>query len=190
MEKAAERAVALGRPWVLDPVGAGATSYRTTVARELSRRSPAVVRGNASEVLALAGAAATTKGVDSVHASEHALDVGRALARELGCVVAVTGAVDYVTDGSRVASVENGHPLMTKVTALGCTASALVAACLAVEPDPLVAATHALAVLGVCGEIAAEGAEGPGTLRLRLMDALYTLGEEGLGRARVDLREG
>jgi hydroxyethylthiazole kinase len=185
MVKAADRAVELGRLWVLDPVGAGATSYRTAVARDLSRRNPAVVRGNASEVLALAGEAAATKGVDSVHASEHALDVARTLARELGCVVAVTGAVDYVTDGARVAAIENGHAMMTKVTALGCAASAMVAACLAVEPDPVVATTHALAALGVCGEIAAEGAPGPGTLRLRLIDALYALDEAMLGRARV-----
>jgi hydroxyethylthiazole kinase len=188
MVKAADRAVELGKPWVLDPVGAGATSYRTAVARDLSRRGPAVVRGNASEILALAGAnAAATRGVDSVHASEHALDVARGLARELGCTVAVTGAVDYVTDGSRVASVANGHEMMTKVTALGCTASAMVAACLAVEGDAVVASAHALAALGVCGEIAAEGAEGPGSLRLRLMDALYRLDEEMLTRARVTI---
>jgi hydroxyethylthiazole kinase len=102
-------------------------------------------------------------------------------------VVAVTGAVDYVTDGTRVASVANGHEMMTKVTALGCTASAMVAACLAVETDAVVATAHALAALGVCGEVAAEGAEGPGTLRLRLMDALYRLDEEMLRRARVTL---
>lgn len=186
MLMAAGRAVALGKPWVLDPVGAGATTYRTEVARDLSRRGPAVVRGNASEILALAGAdAAATKGVDSVHASEHALDVARAMAAELGCVVAVTGVVDYVTDGERVATVANGHEMMTRITALGCSASAMVGACLAVEPDPVVAAAHALAALGVCGEIAAEGADGPGSLRVRLLDALYRLDEATLARARV-----
>lgn len=184
---ATERARETETPWVLDPVGAGATKYRTAVARELSRGSPAVVRGNASEILALAGASAeATKGVDSVHASERALEVARELATELGCVVAVTGATDYVTDGRRVLSVANGHALMTRITALGCTASALVAACLTVEPDPVHATAHALAVLGVCGEVAVAASSGPGELRWRLLDALYALDETGLRRARVE----
>jgi hydroxyethylthiazole kinase len=186
MVLATDRASALGKPWVLDPVGAGATAYRTAVARDLSRRAPTVVRGNASEILAVAGAVAeATKGVDSVHASENALDAARELAVGLGCVVAVTGATDYVTDGGRVMSVTNGHPMMTRITALGCTASALVAACLAVEPDALTATAHALAALGVCGEVAAGNAEGPGTLRWRLLDELYRLDEAALGGARI-----
>jgi len=186
MTAAAERARELGKPWVLDPVGAGATAYRTAVARDLSRREPTVLRANASEVLAVAGTAAErTRGVDSVHASEVALEVARELARELGCVVAVTGATDYVTDGERVLSVSNGHPLMTRVTALGCTASALVAAFLAVQPDPVLAAAQALAVLGLCGEIAARDAPGPGTLRWRLLDALHSLDREGTRGVRI-----
>ena len=183
---AVEAAAGAGKPWVLDPVGAGATPYRTAVAKDLSRRAPAVVRGNASEILALAGAnGAATKGVDSIHASEHAVDVARALATELGTVVAVTGATDYVTDGTRTVSVSNGHPMMTKVTALGCTASALVAACLTVESDAVVAATHALAVLGICAEYAAESADGPGSLRVRLLDALHVMDEGTLARVRI-----
>jgi hydroxyethylthiazole kinase len=186
MTRAAERAAALGRPWVLDPVGAGATAYRTRVAGELSRRGPTVVRGNASEILALAGASAErTRGVDSVHASEHALEVARELARELATTVAVTGAVDYVTDGERVLSVSNGHPLMTRVTALGCTATALTAAFLAVQPDAVLAAAQALAVLGLCGEIAARQADGPGSLRWRLLDALHNLDEAAIQGVRI-----
>src|SRR5690606_5592289 len=155
--RAAETALSRGVPWVLDPVGAGATPYRTSVARDLSRRRPAVLRGNASEILAVAGESEiTTRGVDSVHGSEHAVEVARDLASHLECVVAVTGATDYVTDGARVVSVTSGHPMMTKVTALGCTASALIGACLAVEQDALLAAAHALAALGVCGDYAAE----------------------------------
>lgn len=175
------------RPWVLDPVGAGATPYRTAAARDLSRRGPTVIRGNASETLALAGTAGVRiRGVDSLHPSEAALETARELARELGCVVAVTGAVDQVTDGRRVVRVANGHPMMTRVTALGCTASALVAACLAVEDEPLRAAAHALAILGVCGEFAAEGSDGPGSLRWRLLDALYVMDVGTLARARVE----
>lgn len=185
MRRAADRAVELGKPWVLDPVGAGATAYRTRTARDLSERRPTVIRGNASEILAVAGEAAATRGVDSVHASDSALDAARALADEAECVVAVTGAVDYVTDGSRVLAVENGHPLMTRVTALGCTATALTGAFLAVERDPCLASAQALGVLGLCGEIAAGGAEGPGSLRWRLLDALHRLSEHDLSGLRI-----
>ncbi|MGE0116550.1 MAG: hydroxyethylthiazole kinase [Dongiaceae bacterium] len=188
MKLAASRAAACGRPWVLDPVGAGATTYRSAVAGDLAGRKPAVIRGNASEILSLAGAAAdATRGVDSTQAAEAALEAARALARRTGAVVAVTGAVDYVTDGERTAACHNGHPLMTRVTGMGCTASALVGACLAVEPDPLTAALHGLAILGVAGELAAEHASGPGTLQVDLYDVLANLDRETLER-RVRLQ--
>jgi hydroxyethylthiazole kinase len=175
------------KPWVLDPVGAGATAYRTEVAADLARRGPSVVRGNASEIMALAGGPQATRGVDSVHASEGALEVARWLAGDLGCVVAVTGAVDYVTDGDRTASIHNGHPMMARVTALGCTATSLIAAFLAVEKDPVQATVHALAVLGLCGELAARASEGPGTLRWRILDSLYSLDRSALEGVRVNL---
>ena len=195
MRLAAARARAGGVSWVLDPVGAGATRYRTEVAAELARRGPTVIRGNASEIMVLAGAVGraeagpTGKGVDSTHATDDAREPARWLARETGALVAMTGAVDYVTDGTRVVAVRNGHPMMTRVTGLGCTASALVGACLAVaEGEPLGATVTALAVLGVAGEIAVEGAAGPGSLQLRLLDALYTLDAETLRRrARVQV---
>jgi hydroxyethylthiazole kinase len=181
MNLAVARAELRGRPWVLDPVGAGATSYRSAVAGDLALRKPAVLRGNASEILSLARAAASaTRGVDSTETAEAALTAARDLARQTSAIVAVTGAVDYVTDGERVASCHNGHPLMTRVTGMGCTATALVAACLAVEPDRLTAALHALAMLGVAGELAAERASGPGTLQVHLYDVLA-----GLDRATL-----
>jgi hydroxyethylthiazole kinase len=180
MHRAVHQAKALGKPWVLDPVGAGATRYRTDVAGQLSRRHPSVVRGNASEILAVAGTASATKGVDSVHESGDALEVARALATELSCTVAVTGAIDYVTDGDRVLRVANGHPMMPRVTALGCTASALTGAFLAVQPDPLLAAAQALGVLGLCGERAGFHTHGPGSFRWRLLDALYQLDEQAV----------
>lgn len=187
MHRAAARATAQTKPWVLDPVGAGATRYRTETSRDLARRRPTAVRGNASEILALAGATVVTKGVDSVHASADARESALHLARELHCVVAVTGAVDYVTDGTRTLAVANGHPLMTRITALGCAATSLVAACLAVSQSPLVATAHALAILGVCGELAAERAAGPATLRLHLIDMLHRLDGATLdARARIE----
>jgi hydroxyethylthiazole kinase len=181
MQKAAEVMSSHGKPWVLDPVGVGATSYRTEKARELLDLKPTVIRANASEILALAGAAiGPTKGVDSTHESGQAIEAARALAKKTGNVVAVTGAIDYVTDGERLLGVRNGDPLMTRVTALGCTSSAVVATFLAVEDDPVAASAEALAVYGLAAEQAAEKAEGPGSLRWRLLDALAGLDETAL----------
>ena len=183
MRLATATARARGIPWVLDPVGAGATGYRTAVAAELARLGPAVIRGNASEIMVLAGTVgAAGKGVDSTHSTDDALGPARALARDTGAVVAMTGAVDYVTDGERTLAIRNGHPLMARVTGLGCTASALVGAFLATGEERTSASAAALATLGVAGEVAAEGAAGPGTLQLRLLDALHTLDEATLRR--------
>jgi hydroxyethylthiazole kinase len=181
MEKAAARAAELGKPWVLDPVGVGATRYRARAAAELARGRPTVIRANASEALALAGAAAApTRGVDSSHAAEDALDAAREMARVLGSVVAVTGVVDHVTDGTRLLRVEGGHPMMTRVTALGCAASAVIGAFLAVDDDPLEAAAAALAVFGLAGARAAARSAGPGSLRIALIDELHALDERAV----------
>jgi hydroxyethylthiazole kinase len=178
MIKSASTMAEKRKPWVLDPVGVGATAYRTRVAHDLLAIKPTVLRANASEVLALAGGLSEpTKGVDSTHGSDQAIEAARALARESGSIVAVTGAVDCVTDGERVLHIRNGDPMMTRVTALGCTSSAVVAAFLTVEPDPLAAAAEALAVFGLAAEHAARKAEGPGSLRWRLLDALAGLDE-------------
>lgn len=156
MKLAAAQAVRLGKPWVLDPVGCGATPYRTAVCLALLRLQPAVVRGNASEILALAGAAGSgVKGVDSTAASHEALAAARAVAREHGCVVAVSGEVDLVTDGERVLGVRNGTPVLTAITAAGCSVTALIAAFLAAAGGPpggssgrLEATAAALSVFG------------------------------------------
>jgi hydroxyethylthiazole kinase len=183
MEQAAARARDLGKPWVLDPVGAGATRFRTDTARRLIALRPTVVRGNATEILALAEGIAGKRGVDASHGTNEARGAALDLARRSGCIVAMTGAVDLVTDGERVQEIGNGHPLMTRVTAVGCTASALVGAFLAVEPkDAVTAATAALTVLGIAGERAAEDTAGPGSFRVNLMDSLYTLDTESVVR--------
>jgi hydroxyethylthiazole kinase len=166
-----------GTPWVLDPVAAGATSYRTKTAADLMALRPTVVRGNASEILALAGTAGGGKGVDSTDASSDAADAAADLARRSGAVVAVTGEVDVVTDGRRSVHVFGGDPLMARVTAMGCAASALTGAFAAVVDDAFVATAAALAVFGLAGARAAAGAAGPGTLRWRLLDELHTLDE-------------
>jgi hydroxyethylthiazole kinase len=178
MARAAERAGALGRPWVLDPVGAGATPYRTRTALDLIELRPTVIRGNASEILALAGAAAgPTKGVDSTHGADEAVHAAQQLARGSGAVVAVTGAIDRITDGERWREVANGDPRMTRVTALGCAASAVIGAFLTVDPEPLRAAAAGLAIFGLAGERAATAAAGPGSLRWRIVDELALLDE-------------
>jgi hydroxyethylthiazole kinase len=186
MRKAARRAGERGIPWVLDPVGAGATAYRTSVSRELAANAPAAIRGNASEIMAIAGERGETKGVDSTRGSSDSVEAARQMATSMQSIVAVTGATDYVTDGDRVVSISNGHPMMARVTGLGCTATALCGAFLAVCDDPLEAVAHALAVLGVAGEIAAAVSPGPGSLQLQLLDALYTMDERVLAdRARI-----
>jgi len=176
-----------GVPVAFDPVAAGATPYRRSLAETLlAQVSMAVVRGNASEILHLAGETAASKGADSAHVSEEAAPAAMRLASRLGCVVRVSGAVDVITDGRQTVRLAGGHPLMTKVTGLGCTATALVGAFLAVSPDPLAATVQAMAVMGCAGAMAAEGAAGPGSLQVRFLDALYTMTEADL-ESRVRL---
>lgn len=169
-----------GKPWVLDPVGCGATPYRTAVAVELSRLGPAIIRGNASEIMSLAGASgAGGKGVDSTTSSDAAIAAAKALARETGAVVAVTGETDYVTDGAIVVAITGGHALMPLSTALGCALSATVAAFAAIRP-PMEAAVAALAVYGAAGALGAENLAGPGLLPAALCDMLYGLDAESV----------
>lgn len=187
MFRAGRAARARGIPIVLDPVGAGATRLRTETARQLlDELRPAIVRGNASEILALAGGDFRARGVDSAHPVEMARAAAEELARRFGVVAAVTGAEDYVTDGVRVARIANGHPLMSRITGSGCTASALTGAFAAVAPDAFTAAAAALVVFGRCGETAAVGDPGPGTYQVRLLDALAAISPDDVEReARV-----
>ena len=178
MFKAANCANKRGLPVILDPVGAGATSYRTRTAQQLLEAiRPAILRGNGSEILALAATSGPgrTRGVDSTQASGDALAGARALHDQWGAAVCISGATDFIVGGPRTLKVLNGHPMMTRVTGLGCTASALCGAFAAVTPDPALAAAQTLAVMGIAGEMAAEKAGGPGTLQLHFLDALYRL---------------
>jgi len=175
----AGRAAAEARvPVVLDPVGAGATALRTTTARRLlAEVRPQIVRANASETLALADRGGG-KGVDATHTVEEARRVAVELARRTGTVFAVTGREDFVTDGEREVRILNGHPLMGRVTGTGCTATAVVAAFAAVQPDGFAAAAGGLAVFGIAGELAAAGQPRPGTYGIRLLDALDEVGPD------------
>ena len=173
MVKAARAARDRSIPIVLDPVGAGATRFRTEAARRLMDEAPvAVLRGNASEILAVAGQKGITRGVESVHGVEEARLAARDLAKTYGTVVAVTGAEDFVTDGLRMARISNGHPLMGRVTGTGCTASAITGAFCAAETDAFAAAIGALVIFGIAGELAALPNPGPGSFQVGLLDAL------------------
>lgn len=177
-----------GIPVVFDPVGVGATPYRNQVAASIvSVCKPSVIRGNASEIMSLAKENTTTKGVDSTASSNAALDAAKRLALETGAVVVISGEEDFITDGKTVRSVKNGSALMPKVTGMGCTATAIVGAFAAVNPNLLEAATHAMTAMGVAGEIAAQKAEGPGTMQLHFLDALHNLTAETLAeRAKIN----
>ena len=176
---------------MLDPVGAGATAYRTrTAQRLLDAVDVTVLRGNAGEVATLVGAEAEVRGVESIGAGLEPAELARTAARQLGLVASVTGPVDHVSDGERVLAVANGHELLAAVTGTGCISTALTGCFLAAKPDdPLAAAAEALAALGVAAEDAAAGADGPGTFHARLYDALYALDPDTLdARARISER--
>jgi hydroxyethylthiazole kinase len=187
---AGEAATARMLPVVLDPVGAGATGYRTATAqRILDRVDVTVLRGNAGEVATLVGARAEVRGVESMGTETPAAELALDAARKLGVVASVTGPVDHVSDGERVLAVANGHELLAAVTGTGCMSSALTGCFLAAKPEaPLEAAAEALAAFGVAAEDAAAGAAGPGSFHVRLYDALAALDPDTLdGRARIEL---
>jgi hydroxyethylthiazole kinase len=177
-----------GIPIVLDPVGCGATRLRTeTALRILKEDEPAILRGNGSEIRALHLQEQATRGVDSRHTAEAALEAAQNLSLRFGCAVSVSGPVDFVVHGDDILRVSNGHPLMPRVTGLGCAASALTGAFAAVDRSPLLAGAHAMAVMGIAGEMAAERAEGPGSFQVRFLDALYRLRKEDIvGRLKME----
>lgn len=173
MMLAGKKAGASGIPIVLDPVGAGATKMRTDASLRFLRELPIrVLRGNASEILSLAGGAGDTKGVDSAHGVEDAVAAADALARTFGTVVVVTGESDYATDGRRALRVHGGVARMGRVTGCGCALSSLIGAFTAIHADALEAAAAALVFYGLCGERAAETARGNGTFIAHFLDAL------------------
>jgi hydroxyethylthiazole kinase len=173
-----------GVPVVVDPVGAGATSYRTETARRLlDELEVAVVRGNPAEIATLAGREAEIRGVESIGAAGSGAELAEAASRALGSTVSVTGAVDHVSDGERTVAVANGDPLLATITGSGCMSTAITGCFLAVRPDdPVAAAAEALVAFGVAGEDAADHARGPGSFHAALYDALYALDPATLDR--------
>ncbi len=175
-------------PWVLDPVAHMATSYRRNVVTDLLAQKPTVIRGNASEILALAGSTSQGKGVDSGDSVADAEASSVALAKTQKAVVAITGEVDFVTDGFRCARVRGGSAWMPRVTAMGCSLTAVMGATLAVGTDPFEATIAALDCFGVCGSLAADTAQAPGSFQVAFLDALALLTPQEVSRrSRVEV---
>ncbi len=185
---AAQAANRRGVPVVLDPVGAGATKLRSAAVERIMKEARIdVLRGNASEVLSVGGSGEKTRGVDStLGIGGDTVAAARAIARERGCVVGISGEVDIVTDGDRVLRVANGHPVMTRVTGTGCGLSAVTGAfCAVSEGDLLEATAAAFGFYALCGELAAAVSDNPGSFAVAFVDALHTTGRfeiEGLLR--------
>ncbi|WP_407535151.1 hydroxyethylthiazole kinase [Elizabethkingia miricola] len=176
---AAQEANAIQRPWVLDPVGAGASSFRDETLSQLLNYHPTVIRGNASEIIALAKVnKATTKGVDSTAASLEAIDAAKNLQEQYGAIICISGETDIIVDGEKSLFIKNGHSLMTKVTGLGCSASALIGAFIACIENKTEAVAAAMALLAISGEIAVQESNGPGSLQINLIDKLYNITKE------------
>jgi hydroxyethylthiazole kinase len=181
MQLALQVASKRGIKTVLDPVGTGATSYRNnSISALLNVAMPSVIRGNASEIMSVAGSTAQTRGVDSGAAVADSLQSARDLAQRTGGVVCVSGPVDHVLDAQgRHASLSNGHEWMTRITGVGCSATALVGAFCAVQPDAWRATLSAMAYLGVVGEVATQQVQargqGVGSLQIALLDQLQLL---------------
>jgi hydroxyethylthiazole kinase len=200
MLEAGKRANELSIPVILDPVGAGATAYRTETAKKILKEIKlSVVRGNLSEIKTLYGVKAQTKGVDSSETlSENRGELGevkelaKAFAKELNTVIAITGATDIITDGTRLYTVENGHKIMSKITGTGCMCTSLIGSYLGAGEDKLLAALAGVTSMGIAGEIAYERLdkenEGTGTLRIKIIDAIYNLSEEVILK-RVKINE-
>ncbi|AYG68914.1 MULTISPECIES: hydroxyethylthiazole kinase [unclassified Rhizobium] len=189
MLKAAQSANGAAKPWVLDPVAHYATGFRRKAVAQLLELRPTIIRGNASEIIALAGVMSRGQGVDSRDAVEQAEESARQLAEKHGCVVAVTGVADFVTDGQKAKRIAGGSPFMPQVTALGCPLTCLVGAFAAARPDePFDATVAALAVFAVAGAQAGAAADGPGSFSWRFLDALAALTPEVLDRdARISV---
>lgn len=175
MREAAAAAHAAGTPWVLDPVAAGFLPKRTRIAIELLELAPTIVRGNASEIIALAGAGRGGRGVDSTASSDSAVDAAVHIAARTGGAVAVSGATDIITDRIATVRLRNGHPWLTQVTGGGCALGAVMAAFAGVRVRPLVAAAAATAAYTIAAELAAAESRGPGSFAVALIDQLSAI---------------
>lgn len=183
MLKAAKRASELQKPWVLDPVGAGATSYRNSVVEQLLLLKPTVIRANASEILALAKYnQVATKGVDSTMQSNAAIQAARYLNQQYGSVICISGETDIIISAKQTIYIHNGNQLMTKVTGLGCSATAVIGAFIACVENKTEAVVAATTLFSITGEIVSKLVAGPGSLQVLLLDKLYNITAEEISQ--------
>lgn len=179
MIMAGKKAKSIGKPVVFDPVGAGASNYRTKTAEKIiSQVKPDVIRGNASEIMVLAQLSTISKGVDSTSETSEAIQGAKILSEKLDCTIVISGAVDCIVTGSEVNTIGNGSPLMSKVTGMGCTATSIIGACIAVEKNIHKAAVSAMAIMGVVGEKTEELSKGPGSFQANFLDTLHNINSE------------
>jgi hydroxyethylthiazole kinase len=184
MLKAGQTANKLNIPVIIDPVGAGATRLRTqTAERLLQQIKPAVIRGNASEIKILAGESVAIKGVDAATDASDGETIAQNLAQRLGCVIAITGKTDIISDGQRLCLIDNGHPMLSQVTGTGCMATSLVGTYCGATDDYFTAAAAGIMTMGLAGELAQQAlvpGDGVGSFRVRLLDNIYNLTPESL----------
>ena len=187
MLEAGRQANTLRHPVILDPVGAGASLFRSeAIQRILSEVRFTVIRGNGAEIEALAGMGGKLRGIDSAGEPANPEAAAKTLAQKTGGVVVLSGPRDLIAGQEGIIRVENGHPMMARVTGTGCMLSAIIGAFSAVETNPMIAATGAVAFFGLAGEKAAQQAKGPGSFRVALLDALFTLTAEDVkGGAKI-----
>lgn len=179
MLQAAKLANEIGKPWILDPVGAGISSLRNETLKQLLELRPTVIRGNASEIIALQNFNSSGgKGVDSTESSSTALDAGIQLNKIYGSIVCISGELDFIISKDEISEIANGHIMMTKVTGLGCTATAITGAFLGLNNDPYQEAVAGIGITSLAGELASNLSKGPGSLQLQLYDSLYNLSKE------------
>ena len=177
-------AKSLGKPVILDPVGVGSSSFRTQTAWDIIKTChPSIIRGNGSEIMAFIDADIKSKGVDSSESAADALESAKILAQQTNAIVVISGQTDFITDGKQVATIGNGSRLMTYVTAMGCTSTSIIGAFAAINRNYFEAATHGMALMGVCGERAIQKKAAPGSLSVNFIDELYSITPKQLADA-------
>ena len=183
MIKAGQAAILKKIPIIFDPVGAGATDFRTIACNKIiTTCNPTIIRGNASEIVALNDNQSGTKGVDSTISSDAAVEAAKALAIKTKSIVVVSGVTDYMTDGTSVNTITFGSTMMARVTGMGCTSSAIVGAFAAINPNMLEAATNAMMLMGMAGQLAAQYSKGNGSLQINFLDELYNFDDKSIAR--------
>jgi hydroxyethylthiazole kinase len=180
IEQAQQLALKRNIPVVFDPVGAGASRYRTQASLAILKNGVDVIRGNASEIMALLDTSITTQGVDSTQASKQAVASAQTLAQQYQCIVVVSGQIDFIVSATQTVALDYGTPLLTKVVGMGCSLTAMLASFSTVNTDRLTASVHAMAYMGLVSEYAEKKSKGPGSFYSQLLDSLYSVQKNDL----------